>query len=195
MITEGFARVLIEADRCFVHRLDDGVTPYNPYDTLFSQGPRDLAENVGLTINELINAYLRAHKSTWRPKTYRTHAPKLQLLAEYLGGDRQAESITRKDLVHYPDELLRLRRNHHTMPAPNFKSRQTDNPSARIMASTAMGILARTTGMFSWAFQKGYISTHPAQSLTVTLPKQKKGVKGRRKFTKEELEACPSLVA
>lgn len=188
MIAEGFARVLIEVDRCYVHRLDDSVTPFQPQDLLFSNGPRDLSEKVGLTINELIKAYLRAHKLTWRPKTYRTHGPKLELLAEYLGGDRLADSITRKDLIHYPDELLRLRRNHHTMPAPNFHSRQTDNPNARIMASTATGILARTTGMFSWAFQKGYIETNPAQMLTVTMPKMKKGVRGRRPFTYEELK-------
>lgn len=188
IIAEGFARVLIEADRCFVHRLEDSVAPFQPHDTIFSQGPRDLAEKVGLTLDELIKAYLRAHKATWRPKTYRTHVPKLQLLAEYLGGDRIADSITRKDLIHFPDELLRLRRNHHTMPAPNFHSRQTDNPKARIMASTATGILARTTGMFSWAFQKGYIATNPAQNLTVTMPKVKKGQKGRRPFTFDELK-------
>lgn len=87
MIAEGFARVLIEADRCFVHRREDGVTPFQPHDVLFTHGTRDLAENVGLTLDELIKAYLRAHKATWRPKTYRTHVPKLQLLAEYLGGD------------------------------------------------------------------------------------------------------------
>lgn len=56
------------------------------------------------------------------------------------------------------------------------------------MANTAAGILARTTGMFSWAFQKGYIATNPAQKLTVTMPKQKKGVRGRRPFTHEELK-------
>lgn len=188
MIAEGFARVLIEADRCFVHRLDDSVAAFQPHDTLFSQGPRDLAENVGLTLDELIKAYLRAHKATWRPKTYRTHVPKLHLLAEYLGGDRLADSITRKDLIHFPDELLRLRRNHHTMPAPNFHSRQTDNPKARIMASTATGILARTTGLFAWAFLKGYIATNPAQKLTITQPKMKKGQRGRRPFTAEELK-------
>lgn len=188
MIAEGFARVLIEADRCFIHRLEDSVTPFRPQDELFSQGPRDLSEKVGLTLNELIKAYLRAHKSTWRPKTYRTHEPKLQLLADYLGGDRVADSITRKDLIYFPDELLRLRRNHHTMPAPSFYSRQTDNPNARIMASTAAGILARTTGLFSWAFQKGYIASNPAQKLTVTMPKQKKGQKGRRPFTSDELK-------
>lgn len=188
MIAEGFARVLIEADRCFVHRLEDSVAPFQPQDTLFSQGPRDLADKVGLTLDELIKAYLRAHKATWRPKTYRTHVPKLQLLAEYVGGDRLADSITRKDLIHFPDELLRLRRNHHTVPAPNFHSRQTDNPKARIMASTATGILARTTGLFAWAFLKGYIATNPAQKLTITQPKQKKGLRGRRPFTYDELK-------
>ncbi len=188
MIAEGFARVLIEADRCFVHRLDDSVAPYQPQDELFSNGPRDLSEKVGLTLDELIKAYMRAHKATWRPKTYRTHAPKLQLLCEYLGGDRLADSITRKDLIHFPDELLRLRRNHHTMPAPNFHSRQTDNPNARIMTSTAIGILARTIGLFSWGFQKGYLTSNPAQKLMVTAPKAKKGVKGRRPFTYEELK-------
>lgn len=188
MIAEGFARVLIEADRCFVHRLEDSVAPFQPQDTLFSQGPRDLTDKVGLTLDELIKAYLRAHKATWRPKTYRTHGPKLQLLAEYLGSDRLADSITRKDLIHFPDELLRLRRNHHTMPAPNFHSRQTDSPKARIMASTATGILARTTGLFSWAFLKGYIATNPAQKLTITQPKQKKGQRGRRPFTFDELK-------
>lgn len=142
ILAEGIARALIEADRCFIHRLEDSVAPFQTQDTLFSHGPRDLAENVGLTLDELIKAYLRAHKATWRPKTYRTHGPKLQLLAEYLGGDRLADSITRKDLIHFPDELLRLRRNHHTMPAPNFHSRQTDNPKARIMASTATGTLS-----------------------------------------------------
>jgi integrase len=188
MIAEGFARVLIEADRCFVHRLEDSVAAYHPQDTLFAHEPRDLAEKVGLTLDELIKAYLRAHKTSWRPKTYRTHGPKLQLLAEYVGGDRLADSITRKDLSHFPDELLRLRRNHHTMPAPNFHSRQTDNPNARIMASTATGILARTTGLFAWAFVKGYIATNPAQKLTITQPKIKKGQKGRRPFTPEELK-------
>ena len=188
MIAEGFARVLIEVDRCFVHRLDESVVPFQPQDALFNNGPRDLSENVGLTLNELIKAYLRAHKVTWRPKTYRTHAPKLELLAEYLGGDRLADSINRKDLIHFPDELLRLRRNHHLMAAPSFHSRQTDNPNCRIMASTASGILARTTGLFSWAFQKGYIATNPAQKLTVTMPKQKKGYRGRRPFTYDDLK-------
>ena len=188
MIAEGFARVLIEVDRCFLHRLDDSVTSYQPQDTLFSNGPRNISENVGLTLDELIKAYLRAHKTTWRPKTYRTHGSKLQLLSEYIGSDRLADSITRKDLIHFPDELLRLRLSHHTMSAPNFYSRQTDNQNARIMASTATGILARTTSLFSWAFRKGYIATNPAQMLSVTIPKQKKGVRGRRPFNYEELK-------
>lgn len=187
IIAEGVARALIETERCFLMRLDDSVTPYAPSDPLFASSQRDLEANIGLTVNELIAAYMRAKKPTWTPKTYRTHGPKLNLLAEYIGGDRPAEGVTRKDLMHFPDELLRLRRNHHTMPVKAFSARQTDNPEARIAASTATGILARTVALFGWAFQKGYISTNPAQNLSVTIPKQKKGNKGRRSFTQAEI--------
>jgi len=187
IIAEGITRALIEAERCFLLRLEDSVTPYQPADPLFTLSQRDLQANIGLTISELIAAYMRAKKASWTPKTYRTHAPKLQLLAEYLGGDRPAEGVTRRDLMHFPDELLRLRRNHHTASVKSFGARQTDNPDARIAASTATGILARSVALFGWAFQKGYISTNPAQNLSVTIPKQKKGAKARRSFTPDEL--------
>ena len=187
-IHEGIARSLIERDRCFEHRLEDSVAPYAPVDPLFADGPRNLADCVGLTLGELIEVYMRAHKATWRPKTYQTHGPKLELLAEYLGNDRAAESITRHDLIHFPDELLRLRRNHHTQPAKSFHSRQSNNPKAQIKPSTAAGILARTTGLFSWAFQKGYLPSNPAEKLTITMPKTPKGLRGRRSFDKAELE-------
>lgn len=187
-LNEGVARSLIERDRCFEHRLADSVSPYSPIDPLFAEGPRSLSDCVGLTLNELIEAYMRSHKATWRPKTYQTHGPKLALLAEYVGGDRAAQSIKRQDLIHFPDELLRLRRNHHTQPTLGFHSKQTDNPKAQIKPSTAEGILARTTGLFSWAFRKGYLTSNPAEKLTITKPKIQKGAKGRRSFTKDELE-------
>lgn len=187
-LSEGVARALIEADRCFEHRLDDAVTPYEPKDPLFAKHERIIAENVGLTLDELIAAYMRSHKDAWRPKTYQTHAPKLKLLSDYLGGDRLVEGVTRKDFISYPEDLKKLRRNHFTLPAASFQSRQTDNPKAQIEASTAKGILTRTTGLFSWAFKKGYISTNPAEKLTMIEPKKQKGHKRRRSFTRADLE-------
>ncbi|MEP1420536.1 MAG: site-specific integrase [Erythrobacter sp.] len=186
-IAEGFARVLIEVDECFLHRLDDSVSPYEPKDPLFGRTHRDYAAGIGLTINELIDKYVTARKSVWRPKTYKTHMPKLQLLAEYLGGDRIAQSVTRKDLAEYPDALLMLRRNHHMTPAASFYARLTENPNGRIMASTASGILARTTGLFSWAFKRGYIETNPAEGLSVTAPKQRKGARSRSPFKADHI--------
>lgn len=188
VLSEGVARALVEADRCFQHRLDDGVTPYEPNDPLFASHHRCVSENVGLTLDELIAAYMRAHKDSWRPKTYQTHAPKLKLLSDYLGGDRLVETITRKDFISFPEDLKKLRRNHFTLPASSFHKRLTENSEAQIEASTAKGILARTTGLFSWAFQKGYISTNPAEKLTIIGPKAPKEFRRRRPFKKEEVE-------
>lgn len=67
-------------------------------------------------------------------------------------------------------------------PVTSFQSRLTENPNGQIMASTASGILARTTGLFSWAFKKGYIDANPAEGLTVIAPKQKKGARSRSPF-------------
>jgi integrase len=187
-IAEGVVRARIEADRLMLFRTEDGVMPYSPQDPLFTNR-RDIAAGIGLTVGELVEEYKRKRKAQWTPKTYATHTPKLQLLADFLGTDRRAEDISRADLLPFPDALLRLRRNHQKRPATTFQARQTNAENARITAATASTILTRSTAMFRWAFEKGYISTNPATGLTITKPKAKKGHKSRRPFTAGELKA------
>jgi integrase len=186
-VVEGIARAVIEADRVFIHRIEDTVTTYSPVDPIFRGPERNKLDGVGLTVSELIQTYIKAHHNTWTPKTTRTHQPKLQLLADYLGGDRRAEAVTRLDLIDYPDALLKLRKSHQVEAGKSISARQTANPSHRIAATTATTILARATAMFRWAYNKGYISTNPAVGLAIKEPKKKKGQRSRRPFNASEL--------
>lgn len=186
-VVEGIARALIEADRQYLFRLHERLSSYTADDPLFAGPARDLGSGVGLTVNELIEEYCRFKKAEWTPKTLRTHRPKLKLLAEFVGGDRRAEEICRADLLPYPEALLRLRKNYASGAAKSFSSHQTGSESGRIKASTAQTILARTTALFRWSFERGYISTNPAVGLSIAAPKSKKGLKPRRPFTADEL--------
>lgn len=186
-IIEGVVRAMIEADRQFVFRLSDRLTPYVPEDPLFLGDARNCKQGIGLTVDELIEAYCKAKRFEWTAKTMRTHRPKLKLLSDFLGGDTRAESVTRDDMRPYPEALARLKKNYHLGVAKSLQSSQTNVESARIQASTATTILARATAMFRWAHAQGFISSNPAVNLTITAPKKKKGHRSRRPFTEAEL--------
>nr|WP_184117272.1 MULTISPECIES: DUF6538 domain-containing protein [Sphingobium] len=187
-IVEGIARALIEADRLYVARIDDRLSPYVPSDPLFVESGRNITAGIGMTVQEIADEYLRVHRKSWTPKTQKTHKPKLDLLVEFLGGDRRAEDITRTDLLPYPEALLRLRRNYASRVSTTFASHQTASEEGRIQSSTAATILARATAMFRWAFKQGYISKNPAEALSIVEPKKKKGLRSRRAFNVAELE-------
>lgn len=187
-IVQGVARAMIEADQLYIFRLGDRLAPYTPSDPLFSAGQRNVSAGIGLTLSELVEEYMRVHRSVWTPKTAKTHLPKLRLLLEFLGPDRRAEDITRADLLPYPDKLLKLRRNYSASVSKTLDSHQTASDEGRINPTTAASILTRTTGMFRWASNQGYISTNPAEGLTILKPKTKKGSHSRRSFNVHELE-------
>lgn len=187
VIVEGVVRAMIEAEQLYLFRLGDRLAPYTPTDPLFVGDRRDREKGIGLTVDELIEEYCRHKKVEWTEKTLATHRPKLKLLSDFIGGDRRADTITRDDLRPYPDALLRLRKNFHLSTGKTLQSFQTSAEHARIQPSTATTILARTTALFRWAFHKGYIGSNPAEGLSITVPKTKKGHRSRRPFTKDEL--------
>jgi integrase len=187
IIVEGFVRAMIEAERLYMFRLGDRLAPYTPADPLFAGDHRDKEKGIGLTVDELIEEYCRNNKTVWTAKTLATHRPKLKLLSDFIGGDRRADTVTRDDLRPYPEALLRLRKNYHLSTGQTIQSFQTSAEHARIQPSTATTILARTTALFRWAYKKGYIGSNPAEGLSVSVPKAKKGHRSRRPFTKAEL--------
>lgn len=71
-VVEGIARAVIEADRVFIHRIEDTVTTYSPVDPIFRGPERNKLDGVGLTVSELIQTYIKAHHNTWTPKTTRS---------------------------------------------------------------------------------------------------------------------------
>ena len=186
-IIEGVVRAMVEADRLSTFRLTDRLTPYEPEDPLFQGDARNCKKGIGLTVDELIEAYCKAKRYEWTEKTMKTHRPKLRLLSDFLGGDTRAENITRDAMRPYPEALTRLKKNYHLGMAKSLQSSQTNVEDARIQASTATTILARATAMFRWAYAQGYISSNPAVNLTITAPKKKKGHRSRRPFTEAEL--------
>ncbi len=185
---EALLRAKCEALRFQMFRLEDSVSEYVPADPLFRETAQPVSQPVGLTVAELIEAYIEAHRKSWTPKTLKTHLPKLRLLAQYLGSDKNAEAVSRSDLRHYPDALLKLRKNYNRTTSKTFQANLTDAETGRIEPSTAATILSRATGMFRWAFKKGYISSNPAEGLSIIQPKAKKGRKSRRPFKAAELE-------
>jgi len=144
------ARALAEQQRLVRFRLDDWLSEYTPADPLFASYARGVDGAVGLTVDELVEEYLKAKRREWTPKTLNTHRPKLKLLADHLGGETLAEQITPHDIWAFRDGLLRLRRSYHTSVSRTFQSHQTASEEGRITVATAANILARAKAMFRW---------------------------------------------
>lgn len=198
-LVAGVARAMIEAQRRYRYQLSDSILPYLPADPLFAVPPASMSrepavEGIGPTLPEAIDAYCEASAPKWTPKTNKTHRAKLRLLVDCFGAERRISTITTPDLWSFIEALQRLRRNYHTSPSQSFLSRQTDVIEARITAVTAINILARVKSLFRWAHQRGYCVSNPADVVSVTPPKQKKGSRSRRPFTADELRcffSCP----
>lgn len=193
-LVEVVARAIVEQQRRFRHQLRYSVLPYSPHESLFAPvaqtGPGSQAneEGVGPTLAEGIDAFCKAQAPKWTSKTRITHRAKLKLLLDCFGKDRRISTITTADLWAFIEGVQRLRRNYHTVSGQSFLSRQTEVVTARITAVTATGILARAKSFFRFAHERGYCAVNPAQVLTVTKPKQQKGLKSRRSFKVPELE-------
>lgn len=134
-IIEGVVRAMLEADRQFVFRLSDRLTPYVPDDPLFQGSARNCNQGIGLTVDELIEEYCKAKRFEWTAKTMKTHRPKLKLLSDFLGGDTRAEAVTRDDMRPYPEAITRLKKNYHLGVAKSLQSSQTKVETARIQAA------------------------------------------------------------
>jgi integrase len=104
------------------------------------------------------------------------------------GEDRRISTITSHDLWSFIEGVQRFRRTYHTAPGLSFVSRQTDAKEGRITAVTVTGILARCKSLFRWARKHEFCATNPAEVLSVTQPKQKKGQRSRRPFKALELK-------
>jgi integrase len=201
-LLHGITRAMIEQQKRFIFRLHERVLPYPSNDPLFDDTAEQdrpasrfsaanadaivTADQIGITVAELIAEYLKSKRREWTPKTYQTHAAKLDLLSSHLGGERRIASVTAQDLWAFAEGLLRLRRNYHTGVSSSFLSRQTASEGGRITATTAENILARTKSLFRWANERQYSPTNPAAIVRITQPKKQKGKRSRRPFTPDE---------
>ncbi len=198
-MTFGVARALVEQQNKVLFRLDEPLLPYEPTDPLFAavvpchettnspahHSPTSTSV-IGLSVAELINEFMKAHKQKWTPKTFKTNRQKLALLQDHLGAERRISTITPHDIWAFHDGVLRLRRNYHTDVTSGFQARQTPSEQGRISAVTAENILIRTRALFKWAATRHYCTSNPAADVRVSQPKRKKGQKSRRPFKPAE---------
>jgi integrase len=196
-MTIGVARALLEQQNKVLFRLDEPLLSFEPADPLFKKEVganndtmiiQPPAPAIGLSIAELINEFVKAHKPKWTPKTSRTNRQKLDLLKDHLGSDRLISTISPHDIWAFHDGVLRLRRNYHTDAASGFQSRQTPSEQGRISPVTAENILIRTRALFKWAAKRHYCTSNPATDVRVSQPKRKKGQKSRRPFKPAEFK-------
>ena len=204
-LSDGIARALIEQDRLFLFRMDEGLLPYSPTDPLFSRkreapgvgNVQAKPTSLGPTVSEAMHAYLEEGERLWSPKTIKSRRRQLAYLVEHLGPDRPLASITPADVVSYRDALRRLRHRSKRSVGQSFLGKQTDNEEARISGTTVENLFNPCKAFFRWAKgHQGLISTNPAEDVRLPKTKKPKGQKNRRPFTADELRtlfAAPVL--
>lgn len=193
-----FAQVLIEEQRYFQHRLNDPISTYQPYNSIFNNVESEYSHQstqhdkqnieIGLTIKQAVEKYLSAKQKSWVHKTHKARIWQLRYLIEYIGHDRLMNSIVSSDIREFRDKLIKLRAKHGQGRSLSFFEKLTDNENAQIKNKTARLIYEPTKAFFKWAkSEEGLIEKNPAEDVKWNTLKTKKEPKSRRPFTETEL--------
>ncbi|MFK7842384.1 MAG: DUF6538 domain-containing protein [Sphingorhabdus sp.] len=197
-LLNGFARVLIEEQLHFIHRLNDPLGVYQPMDTLFHpvvgetpfNAPNLGSDNQtnGPTVAHAVKSYLAAKEKTWIAKTHNARVWQLGYVEEFLGSNAQLGAITSKQIREYRDKLPMLRAKHGQGKSQGFFEKLTSNKSAQIKNKTAKLIFEPTKAFFRWAkSEEGLIANNPAEDVKWLHQKTPKGQKFRRPFKAKEI--------
>ncbi|MGN6363229.1 hypothetical protein [Asticcacaulis taihuensis] len=144
-ILSGVGQAFAEAERLFLFRLTDALTPYEPLDQLFAIEKSHVAEakkatktidpepkSVGPTVGSVAEHYLKAHKPSWAPKTFKSREVRIGYLVDFLGAKKILSSVTAADVRAFSEGLLKFRNRNTSHVGKCFLEKQTDNVAHRI---------------------------------------------------------------
>ena len=196
-LMEGVARADIEQARFQLFRLNDRLSPYEAFDPLFTHSVSAIVAptaiepiKTGLTLGQLVEAYLNFGTSHWVAKTVASRTRQLRLLEQFLGHGTSVRSITTDTARSYRDALMTIRVKHSSAPGLTFQQKVTSDPSKQISPKTALLIFESAKCLFRWAKAEGHMATNPAEDLKVKLPPAKAKVQNERKpFSADDLKA------
>lgn len=197
-LLHGFARVLIEQEHHFIHRLFDPISAYHPKDDLFVRTKEEIPiQNSNLdtsnylygpTVSQAVKLYLGAKEQTWIAKTHKARIRHLSYMQEFLGPDVLLNNITPNHIRGYRDKLTKLRAKHGQGELEGFFEKLTDNKAVQIKNKTASLIFESAKAFCKWAkSEEGLIAINPAADVKWSNQKSPKGQKSRRPFKEDEI--------
>ncbi|MET3761576.1 integrase [Sphingomonas sp. UYEF23] len=197
-VLSGVARALVEQQKLFQLRIDDGLAPFLPTDPLFQNLSATEASVIsennafecsnGPSVAEAIVTYLTDGRQRWVAKTYMARVWQLRFFEEHVGSQLPLSAVTTHHVRTFRDAVRMLHKTHGKRRGCTFFQRQTDNVEHRISDKTASIIFEPIKAFFRWAKSiEGLIATNPADGIQLLATKVVKGSKSRRPFTAGEL--------